>query len=58
LQLDGAGEIDQGLDDAIEAVNLGIDDVEMALGTARYAVAASPIGEVRVVPGEADANHR
>ncbi len=26
--------------------------VEMSLGAARYAVAASPIGEVRVVPGE------
>ena len=26
--------------------------IEMSLGAARYAVAASPIGEVRVVPGE------
>jgi len=27
-------------------------NVEMSLGSARYAVAASPIGEVRVLPGE------
>ena len=28
--------------------------IEMSLGAARYAVAASPIGELRVVPGEGE----
>ena len=31
-------------------------NVVMSLGTARYAVAASPIGEVRVLPGEGESN--
>ncbi len=30
--------------------------IEMSLGDARYAVAASPIGEVRVVPGEGESS--
>ena len=31
-------------------------NVEMSLGAARYAVAASPIGQVRVLPGEGKTN--
>lgn len=30
--------------------------IDLALGAARYAVAASPIGEVQVVPGEGEAS--
>lgn len=30
--------------------------VEMSFGAARYTIAASPIGELRVVPGEGNAN--
>ena len=31
-------------------------NIEMSLGAARYAVAGSPIGEVRVVPGEGESS--
>ena len=32
LDLHGAGEVDQGLDDAVKAVNLGVNDFEVADG--------------------------